>query len=162
MFLVAVSPGGILTWSLGGQIKLCPSSLCHRWAEMGSSRGWFIPNEGRCWQLGRRGWQWVMCACKAFEYRCKRCCSPWREWLWIFPRNVPALHIILQYKALKSGVIFQPIFMTLLIASCHFSSLKWRFCGSPVFVVLAGLLLFNESWNNFQLSDQNGNKKMNK
>lgn len=48
--------------------------------------------------------------------------------------NVTALQITLQYEALESGVIFQPVFLTLLIASCHFSSLKLRFCVMRVFV----------------------------
>lgn len=74
-----------------------------------------------------------MCACKALECNCKRCCSPWRELLWFFPMNVTALQIALQYEALESGVIFQPIFLTSLIASCHFS-LKLRFCVIRVFV----------------------------
>lgn len=47
--------------------------------------------------------------------------------------NVTALQIALQYEALESGVIFQPIFLTSLIASCHFS-LKLRFCVIRVFV----------------------------
>jgi len=54
------------------------------WRAMGPSRGWFIPNGDRCWGQGRARGKWVMCACKAFEYNCKRCCSPWRELLWVF------------------------------------------------------------------------------
>lgn len=37
-------------------------------------------------------------------------------------------------EALESGVILKPIFSTLLIASCHFNSLKLRFCVIRVFV----------------------------
>lgn len=48
--------------------------------------------------------------------------------------NVTALQITLQYEALESGVIFQPVSLIFLIASCHFSNLKLRFCVIQVFV----------------------------
>lgn len=76
-----------------------------------------------------------MCACKASEYNCKRCCTPWRERVFFFSYECDCTsNRFAVCEALESGVILKPIFSTLLIASCHFNSLKLRFCVIRVFV----------------------------